>query len=38
VEEQALRRVDRTLDGLLTRALEASGDPFSQHFGSVLRA
>lgn len=38
VEEQALRRVDRTLDGLLTRALEASGDPFSQHLSSVLRA
>ena len=37
VEEQALRRVDATLDGLLIRALQASGDPFSQHLASALQ-
>ncbi len=36
VEEQALRRVDTTLAGMLTQALEASGDPFSQHVAAAL--
>lgn len=35
-EEQALRRVDVALEGLLTRALEASADPFSQHVAEAL--
>ena len=37
VEEQALRRVDAALEGLLSRALEASDDPFSQHLATALR-
>ena len=36
-EEQALRRADAALDGLLGRALAASEDPFSQHMAAVLR-
>ena len=37
-EEAALRQVDSTLGGLLTQALAASEDPFSQHVAASLRA
>lgn len=36
VEIEALQRADRSLDGLLTRALIASDDAFSQFFADVL--
>lgn len=36
-EEAALRQVDQTLEGLLTQALAASDDPFSQHIAASLR-
>jgi hypothetical protein len=35
-EIEALRAVDQALDGLLTRALTASQDPFSAHIAAAL--
>jgi hypothetical protein len=36
IEIAALQRADEALDGLLTRALHASNDPFSGYFADVL--
>lgn len=35
-EIRALTEANRDLDGALAAALDASGDPFSQHLGAVL--
>ena len=35
-ELAALRRADESLNGLLTRALRSSADPFSHHFAATL--
>jgi hypothetical protein len=36
--ERALSEADRAVGGALTRALEASDDPFSAHFATALSA
>ena len=36
IEIAALHRADQALDGLLSRALRASHDPFSEYFADVL--
>jgi hypothetical protein len=37
-EEEALVRANTALDGLLSQALDASNDPFSQHVARALRS